>query len=159
MIKCECSERIGSVINSYQLYEEIKMFLKNKLKKAGFQKYRQKNRIVMGLSGKLTNGTSVFAVDVFGNLNILISQQKVLSVSLLMEYITRRRQGNMNINEPISNPKLVSAIEGLSNNNATQQKFLKNQHKLNYCVLQIFNYRIVPEMVKKQLWEKGLQYL
>lgn len=26
MIKCECSERIGSVINSYQLYEEIKMF-------------------------------------------------------------------------------------------------------------------------------------
>ena len=24
MIKCECSERIGSVINSYQLYEEIK---------------------------------------------------------------------------------------------------------------------------------------
>lgn len=40
MIKCECSERIGSVINSYQLYEEIKMFLKNKLKKAGFQKYR-----------------------------------------------------------------------------------------------------------------------
>jgi hypothetical protein len=45
----------------------------------------------MGLSGKLTNGTSVFAVDVFGNLNILISQQKVLSVSLLMEYITRRR--------------------------------------------------------------------
>ena len=29
----------------------------------------------------------------------------------------------MNINEPISNPKLVSAIEGLSNNNATQQKF------------------------------------
>lgn len=85
----------------------------------------------MGLSGKLTNGTSVFAVDVFGNLNILISQQKVLSVSLLMEYITRRRQGNMNINEPISNPKLVSAIEGLSNNNATQQKFLKNQHKLN----------------------------
>lgn len=32
----------------------------------------------------------------------------------------------MNINEPISNHKLVSAIEGLSNNNATQQKFLKN---------------------------------
>ena len=31
----------------------------------------------------------------------------------------------MNINEPISNPKLVSAIEGLSNNNATQQKFFE----------------------------------
>lgn len=30
----------------------------------------------------------------------------------------------MNISEPISNPKLVDAIEGLSNNNATQQKFL-----------------------------------
>lgn len=28
----------------------------------------------------------------------------------------------MNINEPISNPKLVNAIEGLSNNNAPQQK-------------------------------------
>lgn len=31
----------------------------------------------------------------------------------------------MNINEPISNPKLVNAIEGLSNNNATQQKFFE----------------------------------
>ena len=29
----------------------------------------------------------------------------------------------MNIKEPISNLKLVEAIEGLSNNNATQQKF------------------------------------
>ena len=29
------------------------------------------------------------------------------------------------INEKISNPKLVSAIEGLSNNNATQQKFFE----------------------------------
>ena len=26
MIKCECRERIGSLINSYQLYEEIKRF-------------------------------------------------------------------------------------------------------------------------------------
>lgn len=55
----------------------------------------------------------------------------------------------MNINEPISNPKLVSAIEGLSNNNATQQKFFEELAQANYCVLQIFNYRIVPEMVKK----------
>ena len=30
MIKCECSERIGSVINSYKLYEDIKLFLKNR---------------------------------------------------------------------------------------------------------------------------------
>ena len=37
MIKCECSERIGSVINSYQLYEEIKMFLKNKLRRQVFR--------------------------------------------------------------------------------------------------------------------------
>lgn len=29
----------------------------------------------------------------------------------------------MNINEPISNPELVKAIEGLSNNNSTQQEF------------------------------------
>lgn len=91
MIKCECSERIGSVINSYQLYEEIKMFFEEQVKEGRFSEVPVENRIVMGLSGKLTNGTSVFAVDVFGNLNILISQQKVLSVSLLMEYITRRR--------------------------------------------------------------------
>lgn len=31
----------------------------------------------------------------------------------------------MNINEPISNPKLVDAIGGLSNDNATQQKFFE----------------------------------
>lgn len=31
----------------------------------------------------------------------------------------------MNINEPISNPKLVNAIDGLSNDNVTQQKFFE----------------------------------
>ena len=31
----------------------------------------------------------------------------------------------MNINEPISKPKLVSAIEELGNNNVTQQKFFE----------------------------------
>ena len=46
---------------------------------------------MMDLSGKQINGTSVSVVDVYGKLNILIFQQKVLFVSLLMEYITRRR--------------------------------------------------------------------
>ena len=36
MIKCECSERIGSVINSYQLYEEIKMFFEEQVKEGRF---------------------------------------------------------------------------------------------------------------------------
>jgi len=31
----------------------------------------------------------------------------------------------MNINEPVSNPKLVDAMEGLSNNNAAQRKFFE----------------------------------
>ena len=31
----------------------------------------------------------------------------------------------MNINEPISNPKLVNAIDGLSNDNATHQIFFE----------------------------------
>ena len=39
----------------------------------------------------------------------------------------------MNINEPISNPKLVSAIEGLSNNNATQQKFFEELAQAKLC--------------------------
>lgn len=55
----------------------------------------------------------------------------------------------MNIKEPISNLKLVEAIEGLSNNNATQQKFLQNLHKLNYYALQIFIYKTVRKMVMK----------
>ena len=38
MIKCECSERIGSLINSYQLYEEIKRFFEEQVKKVYFQK-------------------------------------------------------------------------------------------------------------------------
>lgn len=91
MIKCECSERIGSVINSYQLYEEIKMFFEEQVKEGRFSEVPVEKPYCNGFEWKLTNGTSVFAVDVFGNLNILISQQKVLSVSLLMEYITRRR--------------------------------------------------------------------
>ena len=37
MIKCECSERIGSVINSYQLYEEIKMFFEEQVKEGRFK--------------------------------------------------------------------------------------------------------------------------
>ena len=45
----------------------------------------------MDLNGKQTKGISVIVVDVCGNLNILISQQKVLSASFLMEYITKRR--------------------------------------------------------------------
>ena len=32
MIKCECSERIGSVINSYKLYEDIKLFFEEQVK-------------------------------------------------------------------------------------------------------------------------------
>ena len=86
MIKCECSERIGSVINSYQLYEEIKMFFEEQVKEGRFSEVPVEKPYCNGFEW-----TSVFAVDVFGNLNILISQQKVLSVSLLMEYITRRR--------------------------------------------------------------------
>ena len=41
----------------------------------------------------------------------------------------------MNINEPISNPKLVSAIEGLSNNNATQQKFFEELAQAKILVI------------------------
>ena len=38
MIKCECRERIGSLINSYQLYDEIKRFFEEQVKKVYFQK-------------------------------------------------------------------------------------------------------------------------
>lgn len=38
MIKCECRERIESLINSYQLYEEIKRFFEEQVKKVYFQK-------------------------------------------------------------------------------------------------------------------------
>lgn len=31
MKQCECNERIGSEINSYQLYEEIKIFFKEQV--------------------------------------------------------------------------------------------------------------------------------
>ena len=31
MIKCDCSEQRGSVINSYQLYEDIKLFFEEQV--------------------------------------------------------------------------------------------------------------------------------
>ena len=89
MIKCECSERIGSVINSYQLYEEIKMFFEEQVKEGRFSEVPVEKPYCNGFEWKADKWYK--CMDVFGNLNILISQQKVLSVSLLMEYITRRR--------------------------------------------------------------------
>ena len=41
MIKCECSERIGSVINSYKLYEDIKLFFEEQVKEDIFSKIRK----------------------------------------------------------------------------------------------------------------------
>lgn len=68
MIKCECSERIGSVINSYQLYEEIKMFFEEQVKEGRFSEVPVEKPYCNGFEWKADNGTSVFAVDVFGNL-------------------------------------------------------------------------------------------
>ena len=82
-MKCDCAERIGIKINSYDFFIELKELLRDRSRKVYLRMFQWKSRIISVIvkvqthyTGMLINGTDAMHAERYGNLNILIFRQQ-----------------------------------------------------------------------------------
>ncbi len=82
-MKCDCAERIGIKINSYDFFIELKEFLRDRSRKVYLRMFPWKNltlSVFMMMearkAGMLKNGIDAMHAERYGNLNILIFRQQ-----------------------------------------------------------------------------------
>ncbi len=78
-MKCDCAERIGIKINSYDFFIELKEFLRDRSRKVYLRMFQWKSHIISVIvkvqthyTGMLINGTDAMHAGLYGNLDTLI---------------------------------------------------------------------------------------
>lgn len=79
MMKCDCAERIGIRINSYNFFIELKEFFEGQVQKGIFEDVPVEEPYYIGYSegsdpytGMLINGIDAMHAGLYGNLDTLI---------------------------------------------------------------------------------------
>ena len=82
-MKCDCAERIGIKINSYDFFIELKEFFEGQVQKGIFEDVPVEEPYYIGYSEGsdplywyADNGTDAMHAERYGNLNILIFRQQ-----------------------------------------------------------------------------------